>query len=504
MTYLVASIFVLAMPASAAIPCPQQVELRRKPCMPSAREREQIMRLLDEVREAETALFNASQEEAALRPRARNEGGTILHEWGRQNATVEEKTAEITSKSKEILRLTQLYYGVGPNKRDGRVANGPLANSQAHWQPNIQRAENLVYRAFKADGSPFFMKYPDNGTSYATTLEDGTVFVSERVFSRALEYGDPAIIASTLHHEGAHFDGLVGKGLRSVEDSEFTALQRELAIDGDIGLVGKEIESAELQRDRLGKLSTMNRRTSPFANAGRSDSNSIEWADAQAGLRAIRQDRERLQRRLEARRAGKPEDTLRDSLRAPPTGDSSNGCGSLGWASGGVPIPPVPCVREVFTPPTPPSVVAVAINPPATAVTAQPAVPAIPATPIAAMPPADRRRNAELALIEISNRACSGADALSQEDFDRLWERVHKAPITTDSRDQYGLRGCVWKIYGDLSGYSQMDELSHLSIDWLNKRVGEIQVPVTSADPVPDSSPPPNRPRCRWAGDWCK
>ncbi len=463
------------------------------------------MRLLDEVRKAEIALFNASQEEAALRPRAKKEGGNILHEWGEQNATVEEKTAEITSKSKEILRLTQLYYGVGPDKRDGRVANGPLAKSRAHWQPNIQRAENLVYRAFKADGSPFFMKYPDGGSSYATTLDDGTTLVSERVFSRAREYGDPAIIAATLHHEGAHFDGLVGKGLRSLEDSEFAALQRELAIDGDIGLVAIEIEAAEVKRDRLGNLSTMDRRTSPFINAGLSDSNSIEWADAQAGLRAIRQDRERLQKRLDARRAGKPEETLRDSLREPtPSGDSSNGCGSSGWSSGSVAIPPVPCVRTVFTPPTPPPAVAMPVNPPATAVAARPAVPAIPAVPIAGASPVDRRQNAELALIEISNRACSGSGALSQEDFDKLWARVHKAPITGNSRDQYGLRGCVWKIYGDLSGFSQMDELSHLSIDWLNKRVGEIQAPVTSTDQVPDSSRPPDRPRCRWAGDWCK
>lgn len=403
-----AGVLALALPVGATKPCPQEVEPRRTPCMPSPKERGQIMHLLSDVRKAETELFDALAREERLRADAVKKGGRFLTEWSERYEAVKERSAEINQKSKEVVRLTQLYYGVGPNQHDGRVANGPFAKSRAHWQPVLQKAEDFVYRAERADGSPFFMKYPDNGSSYATTLEDGTTFISQRVLSRALEYGSPAIIAAALHHEGAHFDGLVGKGWKSRESAEYNALARELAIDEDIGLEDVEVEWSKRKRKEIGPLGAALRQTNPFINADLSDSNSVEWGDAQARLRAIRKEREALEQRLQARRQGRHEGTLRDSLNERrPDGTASNGCGSAGMWVGEVFFPPMPCPEVIYTPPSQ--------APPAAA--APPAV-VVPAQPPAAAAPGIR-------LTELAARFCADPSAAtwpsSHEAFRTAW-----------------------------------------------------------------------------------
>lgn len=410
--------------ANAERPCPKAASSFRQtsaPCTPSKTDSDAIMKELEAWRLHDQKAKRDEIEEARLRAQAlanpSNRRYQIL--WSDMLNRLNDNRQQATAAAKRAIALTQDYYRVGPAVKNGRIANGPIHGEKVYWTPVLLKGDKLVYRTTLKDGKDYYLKTEEDGTHYGKTMDDGTVFITELCFDKALEYGSPAILASTLHHEGSHFDGLVGKGWESHEQSERIAIARELQVDEDIGLEPDEIADS---KTTLGKLNSSHKRTPPFPNEGLSAANMKEWGDIQSRLRAIREQRDRLNHRLAT--GHDRHDPLNDADEQP---EQTGECGTGGSVENGVPIPPLPCPDNLFAPPPGGSPgVAVALPTP------QPAV-AAPARPAPFGPP----------LAELAERICA-EPAFAQTEAARSLFRSAPPALAGDGN---GMPGCVGGVY---------------------------------------------------------
>lgn len=478
--------------------------------------------------------FRKHQErEATFRQAASDNPTSVLNLdlWQKSYSGLRDEQAQLNIKAGTLLKDIAAAYKVPIDfTKDETITAGHFRDVTTRFDPKFAFDDSYITRRKTAEGRELtWARDYGNSRASATTTPTGEVVFRMKAFEQAAEHGTDAlgILASQVYHESVHFKEVIQDPTIKTERSELHAYKAVADIQNVIFALPREIQ--EYNKDRVTefaeKIDKDHRAKFRYSIGSwlprwpgtgpdllttfhpgdqRWEELAEEASRLEAPLKRINDDRAELRRRilLEKTERGDYEGRVARQREAvfgkpqPPVPQTPHDYSSRGSESNPCPGT-LPCIPTPRVQPRYPAV-------PAPTLPAQPVVPVLPATAIRAAPPVDRRQDGEQALIDLSNRACSGSGALSQSEFDELWARVHKAPISANSRDRYGLRGCAWTIYGDLSRYSQMDDLSHLSIDWLNKRVGEIQAPVTTTDHVPDSPPPPDRPRCRWAGDWCK
>lgn len=505
-------------------------------CNPSWEIRKSLDTRFKEMMQEYRAFRKNQQEEARLRQAAFDNPQSMLtlENWRKVQSGLRDEQTALNIKAGTLLKDISAAYRLPVDfHKDEVMTGGAFRGTTTRFDPKFAFEDFYVSRRKTADGRELtWARDYSKSQASASTIPTGEVVFRMRAFETASELDSGAVgyLASVVYHESVHFKESVSDATTKTERSELNAYQavveRQTYIFGlprhirEFNQSKVEEFAEKVKKDQrakfrysIGGLIPRWPGTGPdllttfHPDDKRWDELAERAKDLEAPLDNINAARTALRKRIrdEKNIRGDYEGRVRREYEAlygkpqapapaPADDDSSGGSAPNPCAghTGSIPCVSVPTVQPRY-----PAV-------PAPRLPAPPVVPVLPAAPVVAAPPIDRRQRAELALVDIANRACSGSGALSQEDFDTLWGRVHKAPVTADSRDRYGLRGCAWTIYGDLAGYSQRDDLGRISVDWLNKRVGEVQAPVTTTDEVPDSPRPPDRPRCRWAGDWCK
>jgi hypothetical protein len=474
---------------------------------------------------AEYRAFRTRQErEAKFRQAAFDNPRSMynLDEWRKAQSGLRDDQTNLDIKAAALLKdIAGAHKMPIDFMKDEPITAGEFRGTTARFDPKFAFEDWYVSRRKTADGRTLtWSRDYSRSEASATTMPTGEVVFRMRAFDVAASYDSDAVgvLASTIYHEVVHFREVMKDPTMKTERSELAAYGAVVEIQTYIfGLPQRARERNEekvkeyeqkIDKDQRAKfryaiggwlprwpgtgpdlLTTFHPTESRWEELG------TRAARLEAPLNDINADRDALRERIRKEKtvrgdyAGRVR-REREALFGPdappqpaaPPAPSGIPCGAP-------PCLPTPVVRRPMYPSIP-----------------APAVPAAPAEPPAqvATAPVDLGRLAEMNMVRLTNLACSAQDQLSQSDFDALWQTIHRAPITVDSRDKFGLQGCAWTLYGELALFSRDPNFQRLSMDWIRQRVVQIQVPVTDSEELRDAPRAPDRPRCRWAGDWCK
>lgn len=225
----------------------------RNPHPPTAEQKRLILDQMAEVMKKEDAYQGAVLLRRHFLLKAKD-GSASLEDYKslkRMNERVDALQSEISDAVRDAMTLTQKAYGIVPERKSGKIANGPLAGSQAVFRPVFQRWEDDLIRVKDKDGHSHYLKMNVPGDALAVTREDGSVGVFLAAFERSLQDGNPGVLALTLYHEAVHFSELVTTGWRSIEEVELNAYSRDLKVIDAFELSPRQLEAREKKRKSL-------------------------------------------------------------------------------------------------------------------------------------------------------------------------------------------------------------------------------------------------------------
>lgn len=490
----------MASVAWAGSPCPEALEMRKEPCMPSAAETEYLKNLIRSAdRDYQTYLTALAAEERLrglilLEDRSDSKE---LRAWKKKLEVLETYGPRMRKEFQFAADQTALYYGVRPKVLHATVAGGALHRNGADWSISMQEEKDEVFQVRRGEGFAH-LKYKDvekEGNqrlqNQSVTMEDGSVLVSIRVFRAVLKanngHGNPAILASRLELERERFEMLMctdspmicrlegDKSRLQKEDIERVAVNSAARAARKMGLGDKETRKLEMREiELIGRRQTASdagtRLTPAYSSSADLDSNLKGWADAQARLRLIRRQRERLNARLASRGGGQPAqgDDTRDALNDPPSQGSSGGCEGGGWWIEGVFVPAPPCPQVIKTPESSaPSAIAGPSSPPAVALPRTP--------PLVGVPFRESLR-------DLAERGCADPGAVSQTDYDRMWASVRGIHFPPGAAVELRLSGCAADLFGRLAAIAAADRAL----------TREEFVATANSARFPPVAPPPN------------
>lgn len=367
--------------ADATVYCGEEVGHRAAPCKPSREERDAVLDKIKAALELEGKWRSAQQEEvdqreamALLLRQHRNPPPKMLTDWKESSDRLTDLEGEMRQAFSEVMKATQESYGVGPQKRVGKVKGGHLDGEPAFWAPIVEEADDFVYRAGPKE-NPAYLRWQAAAGDGTDTLDDGTVFVSLELLRVAKKQGSPAVLAAAIDREAERFEQLTSKNGWSGADSvKYRAYRRQEETGSAIDLDDAEMRRVAKLRQKYADLASP-RELWPGYRAGPTsndypyrrdielDGNSDVWKNAQKNLAAIREQREDFNTRLAARHEGNPEDGMSDGLNEgrPP-------CGGQGLWAGDVYFPSLPCEGTVRPSPEPVPVTVARPDPPPVAV----------------------------------------------------------------------------------------------------------------------------------------
>lgn len=356
-------------------------QVTRTPQQPSVAEQRRIMSLIGNATGYHLQYLDALEAERTKRGALFVGDSLDYADWEESASDVANYKGKLAAEFAKIVRATEGSYRVGPDHRKGKVTGGLLNQRDANWEP-LLLVEDVAYEVARPGKKPVLMVARDNPTVLARTLNDGKVYVSIEVLLRAVENKSPAIVASTLEHEGVHFNDLVGpNGLISRSWDQYRAYDREVAVAFDIGLEEHERKEAERFKDRyygtalaMGIAAPSGIPARPPANAKKEypyiispDENLDAWKGVKKRVDRIAAEQLKLRKNLAAIRRGETPEPLRDALndRRPPDGATTHdGCNGIGFWAGDVYVPATPCAR-VLPPPTHREAIPAVLPPPA-------------------------------------------------------------------------------------------------------------------------------------------
>lgn len=433
---------------------------RTVPCKPPPLERAELMEAINEAvtlrRERDALLLSELPPVEKLRDLSWGE----LVDWKNRFDELETAETKMREQFKKVLQLAEQSYGVRAAVGVSRIAGGEMKGELAVWNPIIQESQDLVFRSLRVGKTDQFFKFNNLAGDFATTFDDGTVMISYRTLERCVESGNPAFLAATIAHEAAHFDALVARGWRGYHAEQVSAYTAEMRVGSRIGLDGDDLS---LARERL---ATHRVKESSEALSGivkpahqpaeQSDANAGEFADVQDDLRDIRVKRDALIARFE-READERMRRLRDSANDP----------------------------------------------------SPPAAPAVLPQPVF---PAELPRPVEPAFVPqwtinaLAAAGCLDPWAKPQEELDFDWARLRGTAYRPDWADSMSLSGCQRVLFLRLLSMASAGTPERLTRDTFAAIAAEARSPAPPADDVPEAvrgTQPPDRPRCRYMGDWC-
>lgn len=102
----------------------------------------------------------------------------------------------------------------------------------------------------------------------------------------------------------------------------------------------------------------------------------------------------------------------------------------------------------------------------------------------------------------LAARGCSNPSSVTDEELQRLWPRLERAPAAEAQARKMGLSGCQLALFLKLASAKDRTELRAAEFAALAE---EARDDAARAIPIDDGHPQdkPNTPRCRYMGSWC-
>lgn len=402
---------VLSLPSSASSATSQQV--MRKPRPASSAQKTRIMKLVKTADGYYKQFKQAQATERQLRFELIEGLSTNHDRWSLAEAQVEELERLLRAEFKKVVRATEAAYQVGPNQRKGKVNGGLFDKDDANWNPQLL-IDDVAYSVRRPNKPPVLMIARDNPSALAGTLDDGRTYISMEVLHRSIRNGSPAVIASTLEHEGVHYDDLIGpNGYVAESWDQYKAYDRESQIAGIIGLEANELAEVERLKDKYRNravaigMGAPNGQPTRVPHANRNeypykispDSNAEEWKRINRRLDSIKAEQGCLKRNIVRRARGEAAEKCVDDA-APPLGTTvTDGCNATGFWAGDIYFPATPCPRV--------------LPPPSSSAPPNAARP-VPPAPITPMPTPVRQVRS---LSSLAERICANPTDIRSQDF---------------------------------------------------------------------------------------
>lgn len=433
--------------------------------------------------------------------------------------------ARLRTELVDLLRDVAAAYHIPVSFDDMKpVVGGAFAKTKSQFEPKIAFEDFYVATKPTADHRSLTIVRDyrtENPGAAASTLPNGDVVFRASAFERAADEANPlGTLASLIHHEAVHFRELTTTGVKKKEPGEVLAYKEVQGFEDNVYFLSEAYKRNNADRlamnekkvrdDRHAKFRYMVgglltrfpgtgpdllsdfQPTDPEWDAMAEKSKTIE-----APLDEINRRRKILLKRLTEEKGGRGEYDRRVSAEfnarygyngpPAPSEASPSGCS-----------PTRPCAPDTVSSQSPRYP-----QPPAPVV----AAPAMPAQGIPAQPslPAGRQGEGPRALADLASRACASPESVDQELFDRAWAKVYGVAIAGDSYRSFGLQGCAAAVYSELTRYNLGEGNGRLSVEWLRELAStRARPPAVSDENLRYAPKPQDRPRCRWAGDWCK
>lgn len=135
-------------------------------------------------------------------------------------------------------------------------------------------------------------------------------------------------------------------------------------------------------------------------------------------------------------------------------------------------------------------------------------VPALPPPAVVAtLPrPVERAFSPEISLNSLASNGCADPYALEQEELDWSWSRLLGTRYRPEKADAMGLSGCQRVLFLRLMSMAAAGTPSRLTREDFAAVALEARMPPPQFEEIPEprrGTQPPDRPRCRFMGDWC-
>lgn len=459
MTGLLIVFLASATPAKAAVDCVAPIGKREVPCRPSASEQTELMEKIRKALKLREDFGSAAVEEDFVRNSDPGDWQRLV-DWKNKRENREAAESSMRDYFREVLQMVQETYGVRPAANSNSIAGGAMEGVFATWNPIIQEGADLVFRSSRAKGPDFYLKFDNYAGDFATTFDDGTVIISYRTLERCIETESPAFLAATLAHEAVHFNSLIGKGWSSHAANQLNAYIEEARVGTLIGLNEDDLNGAREKRNsyqyRVNEEQRLGQYSSAYQTQDLSDAYKAEFAEIQEKLRGISAKRDELAAGFE-REANERMRRLQDSVNDP--------------------VPPA--VPPVLPPP---------------------------ATPAELPRPVQPVFVPQWTINALAAAGCLDPRAKSQEELDSDWSRLRGTAYRPDWAESMTLSGCQRVLFLRLLSMASAGTPERLTRDTFAVIATEARSPAPTAEDVPEAvrgTQPPDRPRCRFMGDWC-
>lgn len=225
-----------------------------QPVRASEDEQRQIMEQVETVNKTYGKYATAFVMESRLRERYQREKGlppAEMKTWYAMLRQMDEAEGTMRAAAAEAIRLTRLYYQVGPVYEGMPIANGPFKEKNPVWNPQFYldpREKPERYRQVQdAQGKDRYIGGPIRPRDGGYTEAAGDTIILIAPFWQAIQDKNPTRIALVLNHETFHYDELVTKGWDSYNGGETRAYGHDLSRIYEVD--GKAVSAVDILVD---------------------------------------------------------------------------------------------------------------------------------------------------------------------------------------------------------------------------------------------------------------
>lgn len=451
--------------------------LSAEPIIPDPQEKAHIMAEIRGALSSFDELQDARKKEASLRENpAIARDPKLRGDWAKAHERTQKAAKLWQDHSSRAIEFSERYYNLEPPTGSRRIAGGALEGMPGQWMPQVAADDDRFLRSRPDEsGRPRHFGFKPEAQTLGKTGEDGQVIIRLYALQYSADVDDPGPLAMALHHEQVHFRELVAKGWKSLEHTEDAAWAASedfaekflrpadpAVRDWMLKEVKKRREQA--QRDlRFGQLSLGIGLHSAYVSAAEERKNKEEFERLHKERLAILERQKQLEEQVKRdRRERKAYEDIMRQIREP------------------APVPPQP--PSAAPPPAPP------MSAPALDVAMTSAWQAH--RMLAALcrnPDAPGPFGEELRLLNRYRRVNS-----------RFKHHLRTAQASAD------IRPCLDRLVDALPDAPGPEEPLGLSFFRNIVRGATTGGPGPSGGGDPRPVTPPDRPRCKYQGDWCK
>jgi len=161
-----------------------------------------------------------SREEGLRQIYEANPTDSNLKEWERFYRYLQEEERAFETEFAGLIDDTAKSYGIEIDKSVRKMKGGPFAGAEMKWQPVLVQRLNEYWMGEDPKGKPHAMTFTCGEGFLGVTTSDGRVGICQYALEKALELGDPGLLAVGIHHEHFHHKQLAEKTLESLEEAE--------------------------------------------------------------------------------------------------------------------------------------------------------------------------------------------------------------------------------------------------------------------------------------------